>query len=175
MKGMNEYLDVEAESSDGGDDSDNNDDGDDIAGVRDIPTATCDDDALIRSPCPKHHWTTRGKLAQKNKEIVEQTLSTMIISEEAMVQFAINLLVSMLLTVPAQKNVLAQSSSTISALDVAALNSPKRTVELPPTSGTKALLETITAPPSSPTTRLVSTGKIRFIFLFHFSYTFHGV
>lgn len=51
MKGMDEFLDVEAEPSDGDDFDDDADD--DATTVGDVPAATRGDDALIQSPSPK--------------------------------------------------------------------------------------------------------------------------
>lgn len=98
------------------------------------------------------------------EEKVERTLSTMIISEEAAVKFTTDLLASTLLTTPVQENIPAHPSSADSALDIPTLNSPKRTTELPPTSGTGALLDTTTTLSSS-ITRLVTISKILLIFL----------
>lgn len=71
---------------------------------------------------------------------------------------------------PVQEDVPTQSPSAVGASDMPALNSPERTIELPSTSGMGAVLETTTAPLSSPTTGLVSTGKFG---LFSFSIFMH--
>lgn len=71
MKGMDKFLDVEAESSDGGDSDDDNTD-DDAVGVEDVTTATGgDNDTCIRSPSPKRYRTTRGEPARKRKKTVD--------------------------------------------------------------------------------------------------------
>lgn len=150
-----------AESFARGDNSDNNNTGDDAAWVREISTTIGDDDAPIQSSSPKHHRTTRGELGQKKS--IELTLPMMVIIEEVAVQFATDLLASMLPTTLAQEDVLAHSSSDVGASYIPVLSFPECTTMLPPTSGMGALLDTIIAPPSSPTTRLVSTGKTRFM------------
>lgn len=60
MKGMNEFLNVEAESSDGGD-SDNNDNDSDNNGTGDARATTRGEDGLVRSPSPKCCWMSRGE------------------------------------------------------------------------------------------------------------------
>lgn len=57
VKGLDEYLDVETESSDGGDSFED----DDAIRVGDVPRAAGGDGAHIQSPSPECRHTSRGE------------------------------------------------------------------------------------------------------------------
>lgn len=114
---------------------------------------------------------TKGEPAQK-KKIVGRSLPKMIFPKGTAVQFSTDLLASTLPMAPAQDDIPTQPPSVVGALDMPILSSPEHTAVLPPTSGTGALVETTTAPPSSPTTRLVSLGKILLIIYAYFFLSF---
>lgn len=88
---------------------------------------------------------------------------------------ATDLLASTLSTAPAQEDIPAHPTSLVGASNVPALNSLERTIELPPTSGIGALLDTTITPLSSLTTGLVSTGKTPFISLSLLFIHAHGI
>lgn len=123
VKGMDDFLDVDAEPFDGSDSDDDNA-GDGATRVGDIPMATDGDDAHIRSPSPKRRMTLRGKTVRKRKKSVERTRPTMIIPEEVAVQFATDLLWSTLPMTPAEEDVLVEPSNVVGAPDLPTSSSP---------------------------------------------------
>lgn len=72
-----------------------------------------------------------------------------------------------------EEDIIAEPSNAGGAPDLPALGSPEHTATLPPSSEMITLLETTTAPLSSPTTGLVSTGMIQVIsFHVYFPYIY---
>lgn len=104
----------------------------------------------------------------------------MIISEETTVLLATDLLASTLPMALAEEVVLVEPPCAAGAPDLPAPGSPEHITMEPPSSKMGALLEMTTAPLSSPTTELVSTGMTQVIsfhvyyyfIIFIFSYTY---
>lgn len=128
MKGMEKFLDVEAEPCDGGD-SDNDDTGsDDNIGTGDATPVARGDNTHVRSPSPKCCWTLRGEPTCKKKKLDERILPTMVIPEEMAVRFETDLLDSTLPTTLAKEDVLAEPPNAAGVPeDLPILGSPKCT------------------------------------------------
>lgn len=111
------------------------------------------------------------RASSKKKEDSRRTFPMLIMPEEVAVQFVTDFLTSTLSPAPTQEDDPTQSLSVVGTQDAYTLNSLERNAALPPTSRTGALLETTTAPPSSPTTEIVALYKIlHSIYVYIFSF-----
>lgn len=137
MKGMDEYFDMEAESSERGNNSEENVASEEAA--RDMSDTPGGRDEGIRSPLPKHHRTSQGRPSHGRKKTVRCTIQTTIIRKGEAVQLATDLLTIVLQPILAQEDV---STNPPAVTSVPNEPTPVHTDKLPSTSRIDALIGT---------------------------------